>query len=652
MSYDNIPRELRELKSWVNFGKKDCPEKEYKKPYTPGTYYGARANDPKTWRTFNEALAEVKAGHFAGVGFELTGSGIVAIDFDGCITGGVLNEIVAKWIERFDSYTEISPSGKGIHILCRGKLPGTSRKTKAGEMYDTGRYMTMTGNVYGEVKPLRDAQGDIDALYALLSDKRDTPTQAPVDRAPVALDDAELINKAIQSSAKFAALWNGDISGYPSHSEADQALCNLLAFWTNGDERRIDSLFRCSGLMREKWDKPTAGSTYGANTIKEAIRTMTSGYDPGERTQIKTAPQKVADSGDIWQLFKTLDKFKEEEATWLVPSWIPEGYITLLAADGGVGKTTMWCHIIAALSSGTTCILDPPEYTREQKKIVFITTEDSVRKKLRKKLREAGANMKNIITPDFAADTNNLLRDLKFGTELMSQMIEHFSANLYIFDPVQGFVPPGINMGSRNAMRDCMAPLIPIGEKTGAAYIVVCHSNKRKGAYGRDRIADSADLWDIARSVIMAGYTETQDIRYLSNEKNNYSAYPETVLFSIDNGGQIVKEGTTWKHDREYVLNAAISTTKPKREDCKEYILNTLREAGGEMSTNDLDKKANTAGYSFKTLRNAKSELKEENKIGTFSTGYGKSKKWHTQLIQNPDFEELPETITTPFEGG
>ena len=358
------------------------------------------------------------------------------------------------------------------------------------------------------------------------------------------------------------------------------------------------------------------------------------------------------DNKNVWQLFKTLDKFKEEESTWLVPSWIPEGYITLLAADGGVGKTTMWCHIIAALSSGTTCILDPPEYTREQKKIVFITTEDSVRKKLRKKLREAGANMKNIITPDFAADTNNLLRDLKFGTELMSQMIEHFSANLYIFDPVQGFVPPGINMGSRNAMRDCMAPLIPIGEKTGAAYIVVCHSNKRKGAYGRDRIADSADLWDIARSVIMAGYTETQDIRYLSNEKNNYSAYPETVLFSIDNGGQIVKEGTTWKHDREYVLNAAISTTKPKREDCKEYILNTLREAGGEMSTNDLDKKANTAGYSFKTLRNAKSELKEENKIGTFSTGYGKSKKWHTQLIQNPDFEELPETITTPFEGG
>lgn len=650
MSYDNIPRELRELKSWVNFGKKDCPEKEYKKPYTPGTYYGARANDPKTCRTFNEALAEVKAGHFAGVGFELTGSGIVAIDFDGCITGGVINEIVSKWIERFDSYTEISPSGKGIHILCRGKLPGTGVHSEAGEIYDTGRYMTMTGNVYGEVKPLRDAQGDIDALYALLSNKRDTPTQGPVDRTPVALDDSELVNKAIQSSAKFAALWNGDISGYPSHSEADQALCNLLAFWTNGDERRIDSLFRCSGLMREKWDKRTGGSTYGANTIKEAVRTMTNGYAPGERTQIKTAPQKVADNGSIWQLFKPLDEFKEEEATWLIPGWIPEGQITLIAADGGVGKTTLWCHIIAAVSSGTTCILDPPGHTRSPQQIVFITTEDSVRKKLRKKLREAGADMKNIITPDFSADTNGALRELKFGTPLMEEMIKRFNTVAYIFDPVQGFVPPDINMGSRNAMRDCMSPLIPLGEEKGTSFIVVCHTNKRKGAYGRDRIADSADLWDIARSVIMAGYTEMQDIRYLSNEKNNYAPLQETILYSIDENGQIVKEGTSWKRDKDYMLNAAISTTKPKREDCKEYILSTLREAGGEMPTNALDKKANTAGYSFKTLRNAKSELKEENKIGTFSKGF-KNKQWYTQLIQNPDFEELPETITTPFEG-
>lgn len=165
--------------------------------------------------------------------------------------------------------------------------------------------------------------------------------------------------------------------------------------------------------------------------------------------------------------FKTLDTFEEEEATWLVPGWIPEGQITLMAADGGIGKTTLWCNLIAAISSGERCILDPPGYTRVAQKVAFLTTEDSVRKKLKKKLRLAGANMSNIITPDFLADKEGVLRGLKFGTTEMERFIKHFHPALCVFDPVQGFVPPDINMGSRNAMRDCMAPLISLGEETG-----------------------------------------------------------------------------------------------------------------------------------------------------------------------------------------
>ena len=220
-------------------------------------------------------------------------------------------------------------------------------------------------------------------------------------------------------------------------------------------------------------------------------------------------------------LFKPLSEYQEEEAEWIVPGWIPKGQISLIAADGGIGKTTLWCHIIAALSSGSACILDPPGFTREPMKITFMTTEDSVRKKLCKKLRLAGADMDNIITPDFAMDRTGLLRSLNFGTEEMDRVLRYLKPVLCIFDPVQGFTPPKVNMGSRNEMRDCMAPLISIGEDIGTTALIVCHTNKRKGAYGRDRIADSADLWDISRSVMMAGFTEDQGVRYLSNEKNN-----------------------------------------------------------------------------------------------------------------------------------
>ncbi len=328
----------------------------------------------------------------------------------------------------------------------------------------------------------------------------------------------------------------------------------------------------------------------------------------------------AAEPDPLLSLFKSLEDFPEEDAKWLVQGWIPEGQISIIAADGGIGKTTLWCHVIAALSNGTTCILDPPGTNREPVKVMFLTTEDSVRKKLRKKLRLAGANMKNIITPDFVGDRSGLLHKLKFGTPDMEKVLRAFRPALCIFDPVQGFTPPKVNMGSRNEMRDCMAPLISIGEEINTTALIVSHTNKRKGAYGRDRIADSADLWDIARSVMMAGYTEDQGIRYLSNEKNNYSQLQETILFTIDSDGQIQKDGTSWKRDREYIQGAEIARAAPMREDCKAFILQTLEEAGGAMPTAELEEKVKTAGYTFTSMKRAKKELKAEGAIKHFQT--------------------------------
>lgn len=366
-------------------------------------------------------------------------------------------------------------------------------------------------------------------------------------------------------------------------------------------------------------------------------------------------PQAVPDAGadPLLSLFKPLADFPEEEAKWLVPGWIPEGQISVIAADGDIGKTTLWCHVIAALSNGTTCILDPPGHTRNPMRITFLTTEDSVRKKLRKKLRLAGANMNNIITPDFAGDRDGLLRKVKFGSPEMEKVLRSLRPALCIFDPVQGFTPPKVNMGSRNEMRDCMAPLIAIGEEINTTAIIVCHTNKRKGAYGRDRIADSADIWDIARSVMMAGFTEEQGVRYLSNEKNNYAPLQETILFTIDSNEQIHAVGTSWKRDREYIIGTEQAKAAPMREDCKAFIMKELHEAGGAMPTATLEAKAKTAGYSFTAVKRAKGELKAEGAVKYFQTGSNADRVWNIQALTDPDegdFDELPDDTKTPFD--
>lgn len=367
---------------------------------------------------------------------------------------------------------------------------------------------------------------------------------------------------------------------------------------------------------------------------------------------VKTTPEwqpLPAQEDPFLSCFKTLNDFEEQEATWLVPGWIPDGQITLLASDGGVGKTSLWINLISALSAGKRCILDPPEMTREPLKTAFLTTEDSVSKMLKRKLRLAGADMANILTPDFTADREGALRSLKFGSQDMERFIRHFKPALCVFDPVQGFVPPDINMGSRNAMRDCMAPLIALGEETGCTFLVVCHTNKRKGVWGRDRIADSADLWDVSRSVLMAGYTEEQDVRYLSNEKNNYAELHDTLLFSIDGDGQVHTEGRSWKRDREFTQEAAENISAPKREDCKAWIINELRAEGGAMPTKELETRAKQAGYSFSTVKRAKDELKADKQVKYFTTGSAKGgdRVWHTQLANI--FVELPENEPIPW---
>lgn len=407
------------------------------------------------------------------------------------------------------------------------------------------------------------------------------------------------------------------------------------ALWGAAESVRILDLAKVWPEIPEKGDVSDLIEGFGDLQAVERITALVG----------RTGPWQPAPDPFL-SCFKTIDCFDEEEAAWLVPGWIPEGQITLVAADGGIGKTTVWCHLIAALSSGSRCMLDPPGYQRQPKRVAFLTTEDSVRKKLRKKLRLAGARMDNIITPDFLADKDGLLRGLKFGSPKIDQFVRHFRPALCVFDPVQGFVPPDINMGSRNAMRDCMAPLVSLGEECGTTFLVICHTNKRKGASGRDRIADSADLWDVSRSVLMAGYTEEQGIRYLSNEKNNYAPLHETLLFSIDPSGQAKAEGTTWKRDREFAQEAAFHMGAPKREDCKALILRALDEAGGTLPSKELEEKAKRAGYSTGTLRRAKDELKQSEAVKYEQTGSAQDKVWHVRRL---GFGALPADTPTPW---
>ena len=227
-------------------------------------------NDPETWATYAEAVSAMQSRQLDGVGFEFA-AGYMGIDLDNVINeAGELNQLAADIVKELDSYTEYSPSKRGLHILVKTALePVGKRNDEIGlEMYNNGRFFTVTGEVYGQAKPIQERTAQVKAIISkYLPDKpKQQEPNNTVGAYPVDESAAEIWEKMFssKSGAEIRALYDGDLSGHSGdHSRADQALANHLAYWTNGDAVKMDAMFRQSGLMREKWNQRRGAQTYG-----------------------------------------------------------------------------------------------------------------------------------------------------------------------------------------------------------------------------------------------------------------------------------------------------------------------------------------------------------------------------------------------------
>ena len=277
--FENIPHDLKNISQWVCWEAiwNEERAKFEKLPKNPRTGDNAKTNDSKTWGTFEEAGKGLERFNLSGVGIVLTKDlGIVGIDVDKCFIDGLFTDEAIITINAFKTYTEFSPSGNGIRLFVYGNLPEGRRKKGTFEMYEEGRFLTVTGNRIGIYENIYPRQASINYIHSmfLVEEKKEQP-QRNINYGYQAIhNDSELLQKIESSNQgkKFKALYYGNISGYPSQSEAELALCSILSYWCKGDSSRIDSLFRNSALYRDKWDRIQSGSTYGKITIEKAIR--------------------------------------------------------------------------------------------------------------------------------------------------------------------------------------------------------------------------------------------------------------------------------------------------------------------------------------------------------------------------------------------
>jgi hypothetical protein len=355
---DAIPKELREEKYWVLWRYEERNGKKTKVPYQVNRKH-ASSDDTDTCTTFEQAKSAYQQDDFFdGIGFVFHPNNL----YCGADLDDITEEQAERWIRRFDSYTEGSPSGKGIHIICKAKVPkGTNRDE--GEIYSSGRFFTMTGDVIRNV-PVRDAQDAADEFHVFLR-QEDPPQREHHPSMRPRLTDADIVHRAekAKNGAKFKMVYEGG-GAFKSPSERDLSLAGHLAFWTQHPEQ-IERIMRGSGCARDKWDKHR---TYLQDTIVKALSSISEPYSRGRegmtfKGRDTSTFEETPEPPGGKPRFERIDLGEPIESgmeppEMLVSEELYAGRVHCIYSAGGTGKTfkALWL-IKKAIERGRSVLL-------------------------------------------------------------------------------------------------------------------------------------------------------------------------------------------------------------------------------------------------------------------------------------------------------
>ena len=214
-------------------------------------------------------------------------------------------------------------------------------------------------------------------------------------------------------------------------------------------------------------------------------------------------PERPPDSVPL----RALD-VEEKPLEFLIPGWIPFDSVTLVWGEPGIGKTFFWTRLVADLTRGKptlfeTDLLDPPE--REPVSCLFLSREDSFDRVLKKRLRQAGADLSRVF--GFGQEQEEVL-----NVDLLSKKLEKWiaatSPALVVIDSLQRFMPAGMDINNAGDVSRVVLKVSHLAARYHVAFLLVHHSNKSTTSEtGRQAMAGSGDLYASARAVIAAGDT-------------------------------------------------------------------------------------------------------------------------------------------------
>ena len=171
VNFAALPRMMFEVRQWVVWKYQNRRGTYCKIPFNPITGRNAKSNDPSTWASIEEAVRAYETSQYSGIGF-MFAAGFAGIDLDHCRNSytGKVEAWAMEIVNELESYTEVSPSGCGLHIFVKAKLSGSGIKRKMNghkiEIYDTARFFTFTGaHIEGTPLDVCERQVQVESLY-------------------------------------------------------------------------------------------------------------------------------------------------------------------------------------------------------------------------------------------------------------------------------------------------------------------------------------------------------------------------------------------------------------------------------------------------------------------------------------------------------
>lgn len=486
--YDKIPRRA------------DVPE------------YGLSTADPSRWYTYAAALATFKreSPPLAGVGYVMTGAhGVVGVDLDGCITDGQLAPWAQEVVDALRSYTEVSPSGRGLRIFLQGEAADWMNHTVGIEVYggSAPRFLTITGAHLvgtpldvnaapaGALEGLRSRYGSAPKAAVDVGDMPDlldellTPDPAALD-LPYAVRD--FLDSGEAGIDRSRTLHASGVALYAAGLSDDEVLsvlaANPYAMEVALDHRGQDTDRALVYLWKEHCAKARGKATSRLATFAD----FDDASEPAEEGAAPAATPGAAPAkpkGPRFRVQPVAEFLQRTPASWLVKGLLPQAGLAVVFGESGSGKTFFVLDVIAAVARGL-----PWRGRRvRQGAAVYVCAEGEAgfRNRLQAYCQHNGLDD---LPLGVIPDAPNLLEkaDVK---DLMAAVKAFGPVDIIVLDTFAQVMPGG-NENSGEDVGRALAHCRALHRATGALVVLVHHAGKdsSKGARGWSGLRAAADV--------------------------------------------------------------------------------------------------------------------------------------------------------------